>query len=162
MSRCTRPTKNRSVSDMCDVLLGGPRICDKSVTGRGGLKLAKNRVTVPFLLFHSLLRYYTISSRFPLFHYLFVTSMLFFRLRLVHLLFVTQLYYFLRFSLFCNLFLTSLLCFQLSPLLFVASLYLQVSNVSLSVCYVIALFSASIVQYSDWYVTILLLQYFQY
>ena len=36
---CTRPTKNGG-SEMCDVLSGGPGMCD-----RGGSKLAKNSVT---------------------------------------------------------------------------------------------------------------------
>ena len=116
--------------------------------------MAKNSVTYlivgPSLLFHCLLRHYTISLRVPLFYYLFVT----------------QLYYFFKVFIvpnFLNLFVTSLLCsrLQLSPLLFIASLYLQVSIVSLSVCYVIALFSASIVPSSDCYVTILHLQGFQ-
>src|SRR6218665_1049630 len=40
---CTRPTKNRG-SEMCDVLLGGPGMCDKVRQGRGS-KVAKNSVT---------------------------------------------------------------------------------------------------------------------
>src|SRR6218665_2676813 len=54
------------------------------------------------------------SSRFPLFHYLFVTSLPCPRLRFFHLIFVTSQYYLLK-----------------------------ISSVSLSVCYDIALFSAS-------------------
>src|SRR6218665_17736 len=41
---CTRPKKNGEGSEMCDVLLGGPRMCDKVCQG-GGSKLAKNSVT---------------------------------------------------------------------------------------------------------------------
>ena len=44
---CTRPTKNWGwgVSEMCDVLSGGPGMCDKVWQGAGGSKLAKNSMT---------------------------------------------------------------------------------------------------------------------
>src|SRR6218665_2682079 len=74
-----------------------------------------------------------------------VTTRLWRTVRLFRLLFVTSQFY----PLFRYLFATPLLCsrLQLSPLLFVTSLYcfFKVSIVSLSVCYVTALFSASIV-----------------
>src|SRR6218665_2673548 len=45
---CTRPTKNRGGgSELCDVLSGGPRMCDKveQGEGEGESKLAKNSLT---------------------------------------------------------------------------------------------------------------------
>ena len=45
---CTRPTKNRRGSEMCDVFSGGgPGMCDKVWQGRGS-KLAKN--SVPYFM----------------------------------------------------------------------------------------------------------------
>jgi len=76
-----------------------------------------------------IIRHYTISSRFPWFHYRFVTSLLCSRLRLSLPLFLTSLYYLIK-----------------------------VYILSLSVCYVTALFYASTVSSFVSYVTILFLQ----
>ena len=72
----------------------------------------------------------------------FLTSLLCSRLRLFHILFVTSLFYLLRASI------VSLTVCCINALF----------SASLSVCYVIALFSASIVPSADCYVTILPLQ----
>jgi len=118
-------------------------------------------------LFFSLLRHYTISSRFALFHYLFVTtpcylfkvsivlvryllitSLLCSRLRLSRLPLVTSLWFLLKVSI--GAFIICLLChccvlyFDCLFLCFVTCtslcFLLTVSIVSLSVCYVSALF----------------------
>src|SRR6218665_2672695 len=79
-------------------------------------------------LFLCFLRHYTISSMFLLFHYLFVTSP----------------YHLIKISIASSFFVTSLLCsmLRLSLPLFLTSLFylFKVSIVSLSVCYVTALF----------------------
>jgi len=109
-----------------------------------------------------LLRHYSISEGLlPLFHYLFDMSLHCSRFQLSPLLFVASLYIF-KFPLFHYLFVASLLCsrLQLLHLLFVMSLcyFFKVFIISLPVCYVITLSSASASSFC--YATLLFLEGF--
>ena len=147
---------------MCDELWGVPGCVTKCDRGRWvkiDQKIAWRTLwTTPFLLFHCLLRHYTISSRFhcSVICLLRHCTVLGFSCLLFYLL---RHYYIFKFPLFHYLFvasLTALFAASIAPssVCYVTILLLKVSNAPLSVCYVIALFSASAVSSSICFVTI--------